>query len=216
MVAYLEKSDENAEFHQIVDFLSTCSINYALTDSDHREQLPNDCTFSGEMDTSGSPRCQRGAGARGYRVGVRAVYDIFKLGGQSEGRADTFELMDTIPPTPHDSPLTGGYTPGSDEGRLKLDELITLCTKLSKQVLDLEKEKDAQAMEILKLKKRVKKLERKRKLSISHPKRRIYRQDESFNDDLDEEDASKQGRTGDKTKPMFQDSDFDELDDDIC
>ncbi|GJR46675.1 hypothetical protein Tco_1314778 [Tanacetum coccineum] len=31
MVAYLEKSDENAEFHQIVDFLSTCSINYALT-----------------------------------------------------------------------------------------------------------------------------------------------------------------------------------------
>ncbi|GKE55532.1 hypothetical protein Tco_1494717 [Tanacetum coccineum] len=31
MVAYLEKSDENAEFHQIVDFLSTSSINYALT-----------------------------------------------------------------------------------------------------------------------------------------------------------------------------------------
>ncbi|GKE38541.1 hypothetical protein Tco_1461946 [Tanacetum coccineum] len=31
MVAYLEKSDENAEFHQIVDFLSICSINYALT-----------------------------------------------------------------------------------------------------------------------------------------------------------------------------------------
>ncbi|GKC53858.1 hypothetical protein Tco_1076603 [Tanacetum coccineum] len=31
MVAYLEKSDENAEFHEIVDFLSTCLINYALT-----------------------------------------------------------------------------------------------------------------------------------------------------------------------------------------
>nr|GEW03187.1 copia protein [Tanacetum cinerariifolium] len=31
MVAYLEKSDENIEFHQIVDFLSSCSINYALT-----------------------------------------------------------------------------------------------------------------------------------------------------------------------------------------
>ncbi|GJU30573.1 hypothetical protein Tco_1174162 [Tanacetum coccineum] len=30
MVACLEKSDENAKFHQIVDFLSTCSINYAL------------------------------------------------------------------------------------------------------------------------------------------------------------------------------------------
>ncbi|GJR93343.1 hypothetical protein Tco_0265517 [Tanacetum coccineum] len=63
------------------------------------------------------------------------------------------------------------------------------------KVLDLKKEKDAQAVEILKLKKRVKKLERQRKSSISHPRRRIYRQVKSSDDDLDEEDASKQGRT---------------------
>ncbi|GJT38072.1 hypothetical protein Tco_0937937 [Tanacetum coccineum] len=44
----------------------------------------------------------------------------------------TFELMDNVPPIPHHSPLTGGYTPGSDEGRPKLEELITMCTKLSK------------------------------------------------------------------------------------
>ncbi|GJW84809.1 hypothetical protein Tco_0157954 [Tanacetum coccineum] len=31
MVSCLEKPEENAAFHQIVDFLSTCSINYALT-----------------------------------------------------------------------------------------------------------------------------------------------------------------------------------------
>nr|GEV53502.1 xylulose kinase-1 [Tanacetum cinerariifolium] len=31
MVAYLEKSDDNTTFHQIVNFLSLCSINYALT-----------------------------------------------------------------------------------------------------------------------------------------------------------------------------------------
>ncbi|GJV21705.1 hypothetical protein Tco_1370725 [Tanacetum coccineum] len=37
----------------------------------------------------------------------------------------------------------------------------------------------------------------------------------SFDDDLDEEDASKQGRKSDKTKPMFKDSDFDGLDDDM-
>ncbi|GKC75319.1 hypothetical protein Tco_1126093, partial [Tanacetum coccineum] len=30
MVACLEKTEENAKFHQIVDFLSTCSIDYAL------------------------------------------------------------------------------------------------------------------------------------------------------------------------------------------
>ncbi|GJS77765.1 hypothetical protein Tco_0727646 [Tanacetum coccineum] len=38
---------------------------------------------------------------------------------------------------------------------------------------------------------------------------------ESFDDDLDEEDASKQGRESDKTKSMFQDSDFDVLNDDM-
>ncbi|GJZ63004.1 hypothetical protein Tco_0619425 [Tanacetum coccineum] len=125
----------------------------------------------------------------------------------------TFKLMDIIPPTPYDLPLLRGYTPGSDEGRLKLEELMVMCTKLSKHMLDLEKEKDAQVVEILKLKKRVKKLERRRKSSISHPKKRIYRQVESSNDDLDEEAASKQGRTSGKTKPMFKDSDFDDLDD---
>nr|GFB11823.1 hypothetical protein [Tanacetum cinerariifolium] len=31
MVAYLEKCDDHIEFHQIVDFLSSCSISYALT-----------------------------------------------------------------------------------------------------------------------------------------------------------------------------------------
>ncbi|GJT00706.1 hypothetical protein Tco_0821875 [Tanacetum coccineum] len=109
----------------------------------------------------------------------------------------------------------GGYTPRSDEGRLKLKELMAICTKLSKQVLDLEKENDAQAVEILKLKQRVRKLERKRKSRISHPRRRIYMQVESSDDELDEKVASKQGRESDKTKSMFQDSDFDVLDDDM-
>ncbi|GKB00036.1 hypothetical protein Tco_0828029, partial [Tanacetum coccineum] len=61
------------------------------------------------------------------------------------------ELTANVPITPLDSPLQGGYTPGSDEGRLKLQELMTMCIELSKQVLDLEKEKDAQAVEILRL-----------------------------------------------------------------
>ncbi|GKF64906.1 hypothetical protein Tco_0188354 [Tanacetum coccineum] len=88
-----------------------------------------------------------------------------------------FELMANVPIIPYDSPLPGGYTLGSDEGRLQLQELMTMCTKLSKQVLDLEKEKDAQAVE-------------------------------SSDDDLDKEDASKQGRKNDKTNPMLYESDF--------
>ncbi|GKE09181.1 hypothetical protein Tco_1412732 [Tanacetum coccineum] len=132
--------------------------------------------------------------------------------GSGEGRMEhTFELTKSVPPTPHDSPLTGGYTPRSDEGRLKLQDLMVFCTKLSKQVLDLENAKGAQVVEILKLKQRVKKLERQRKSSISHPRRRKYRQVESSDDDLDEEDASKQGRIKDKIMRMFKENDFDEL-----
>ncbi|GJV93970.1 hypothetical protein Tco_1541783 [Tanacetum coccineum] len=48
----------------------------------------------------------------------------------------------------------------SGEDRLKLNELMELCTNLSQRVLDLENTKTSQAAEITKLKERVKKLER--------------------------------------------------------
>ncbi|GKA74388.1 hypothetical protein Tco_0780690 [Tanacetum coccineum] len=69
--------------------------------------------------------------------------------------------------------------------------------------LDLEKKKDAQAVEILRLRKRVKILERQRTSSTSQPRRRKYKQVESSDDDLNEEDASKQERSSDKTEPML-------------
>ncbi|GJS01240.1 hypothetical protein Tco_0317748 [Tanacetum coccineum] len=93
--------------------------------------------------------------------------------GSGKGRMKhQFELTANVPITPHDSPLLGGHTTRSDKGRLKLQELMAICTKLSKQVIDLEKEKDAQAFE-------------------------------SSDDDLDEEDASKQER-GDKKYPLIK------------
>ncbi|GJX57572.1 retrovirus-related pol polyprotein from transposon TNT 1-94 [Tanacetum coccineum] len=203
-----------------IEITEIISEDELFDDEDGITCLTNDEIFE-NLALMGSqvPRNHRGAPAqtRSERVLKQPNEPPLSEGhtsGSGEGRMEhTFELMDIVPPTPHDSPLPGGYTPGSDEGRLKLEELMAMCTKLSKQVLDLEKEKDAQAVEILKLKKRVKKLERQRKSSISHPRRRIYRQVESSDDDLDEEDASKQGRTSDKTKPMFKDSDFDDLDD---
>nr|GEW36700.1 hypothetical protein [Tanacetum cinerariifolium] len=49
------------------------------------------------------------------------------------------------------------HTPRSDEGRLEhLHELMEACTKLSQRVLDLETDKTAQALEIVKLNIRVK------------------------------------------------------------
>ncbi|GJX09977.1 hypothetical protein Tco_0199836 [Tanacetum coccineum] len=47
--------------------------------------------------------------------------------GSGEGRMEhQFELTVNVSITPHDSPLPGGYTPGIDEGRLKLQELMTI------------------------------------------------------------------------------------------
>nr|GEZ16354.1 hypothetical protein [Tanacetum cinerariifolium] len=57
-----------------------------------------------------------------------------------EGRLEeNIKLMDIVP-TPHDSPLTGGYTPGSDEGRITQAELMETYTTLSNRVTQLKNE----------------------------------------------------------------------------
>ncbi|GKE45017.1 hypothetical protein Tco_1472301 [Tanacetum coccineum] len=109
------------------------------------------------------------------------------------GGALTQTRSERVLEKPNELPLPKGHTSGSGEG------IMEYTFELMDTVLDLEKEKDPQAVEILKLKQRVKKLERKRKSSISHLRRRIYRHVESSNDDLDEEDASKQEKESDKT-----------------
>ncbi|GJZ16460.1 retrovirus-related pol polyprotein from transposon TNT 1-94 [Tanacetum coccineum] len=101
-------------------------------------------------------------------------------------------------------------TLGSGEDRLKLKELMDLCTKLSDRVLALETTKTAQAKEITSLKKRVKKLERKRKSKT--PGMNLFKIGTSSRRSLGEEDASKQGRNlkQGKQSSIFEESDFDD------
>nr|GFA09706.1 hypothetical protein [Tanacetum cinerariifolium] len=80
----------------------------------------------------------------------------------------------------------------SGEARLKLKELIELCTKLSDRVLDLEKTKTAQAKKIADLKKRVKKLERKTRSRT--PGMNLFKIGTYRRRSLGEDDASKQGK----------------------
>ncbi|GJZ49433.1 hypothetical protein Tco_0603623 [Tanacetum coccineum] len=95
--------------------------------------------------------------------------------------------------------LARGNTLRSDEDRLKLDELMALCTTLQNRVLDLEKTKTTQHNEIASLKRRVKKLEKKNR-SRTHKLKRLYkvgltaRVESSDNEESLGEDASKQGR----------------------
>ncbi|GJV96379.1 hypothetical protein Tco_1547956 [Tanacetum coccineum] len=78
---------------------------------------------------------------------------------------------ENVPIQSNDPPLSRVNTLGSGEDRLTLKELMDLCTKLSDRVLDLETTKTTQAKEIASLKKRVKKLERKRKSKTPGMKR---------------------------------------------
>nr|GEU95865.1 hypothetical protein [Tanacetum cinerariifolium] len=98
-------------------------------------------------------------------------------------------------PTPSNDPLPSG------EDSIQLNELMIFCINLQ-QVLDLEETKTVQAKKIANLKKRVKKLEKRRK---SRPAglRRLKKVDSSkqveFSEEKDslgaQEDASKQGRS---------------------
>ncbi|GJZ31015.1 putative ribonuclease H-like domain-containing protein [Tanacetum coccineum] len=87
----------------------------------------------------------------------------------------------------------------SGEDRLKLKELMALCTNLQNRILDLEYTKTTQALDIDSLKMRVKKLEKIQK-SKTHGLKRLYkvglsvRVVSSKDEGLGEEDASKQGK----------------------
>ncbi|GJX29744.1 hypothetical protein Tco_0237823 [Tanacetum coccineum] len=97
---------------------------------------------------------------------------------------------------------SSGKTLRSGEDRLKLKELMELCTNWQNRVIDLEKTKTSQAHEITSLKRRVKRLEKKGRSRI-HGLKRLYkvglsrRVESSDEEGLGEEDASKQGKITD-------------------
>ncbi|GJZ05654.1 hypothetical protein Tco_0539447 [Tanacetum coccineum] len=111
----------------------------------------------------------------------------------TEPMADETENVESVPTHSNDPLLSG-------EDRLKLNELMELCTSLSQRVIALETTKTNQALEIDSLKRRVKKLEKK-KGSRTHRLRRLFKVGRSAQvvSSKDEglgaqEDASKQGR----------------------
>ncbi|GJX65477.1 putative ribonuclease H-like domain-containing protein, partial [Tanacetum coccineum] len=99
------------------------------------------------------------------------------------------DLMDFVPPTPYDLPLSGGHTPGSDKGRPNFNELINLCTQLSNRVLVLENSKTAQDLVNQKLKRRVKRLEKA--LRTRTPGMKLFKIGTSRRKGLDKENVSK-------------------------
>ncbi|GKD24385.1 hypothetical protein Tco_1230599 [Tanacetum coccineum] len=97
-------------------------------------------------------------------------------------------------PTPHDSPLHAVHSYGSDEGRLKLNELTDLVTKLFDRIGvledDLRKTKKTYSSAYTKLILRVKKLESQIKTGKARRRAKVVLSD----DEVLEDDSSKQGR----------------------
>ncbi|GJR89250.1 hypothetical protein Tco_0213261 [Tanacetum coccineum] len=216
MVACLERTKENVEFHQIVDFLTTSSIHYALTQIHatvdgktvviSESSVRNDLHFNDE--DGDRHRCQEAIGVPLLRLGLREHLPGVNTPKSDEERNEQQDLTDFVPPTPHDSPLSGGHTLGSDEGRPNINELMVICINLSNRVLALEQSKTAQD---LVLQKKVKRLEKA--LRARTPGMKLFKIGTSRRKGLDKENVSKHGRKSNKTKPMFKDSDFDVLDD---
>ncbi|GJW04554.1 putative ribonuclease H-like domain-containing protein [Tanacetum coccineum] len=127
-----------------------------------------------------------------------------------EERLEQDDLTDFVPPTPHDSPLSGGHTPGSDKGRPNINELMAICTNLSNRVLDLRTIKDCSRFGDPKAENESQKLVKKQRART--PRIKLFKISTFRRKSLDKEYVSKQGRKSDKTKPMFNDSDFAKLD----
>nr|GEV06179.1 hypothetical protein [Tanacetum cinerariifolium] len=112
-----------------------------------------------------------------------------------------------VTPTPPPSPIAQPSPPSQQQQPSQpttisidlLNSLLETCTALTRRVEHLEQDKIAQALEIIKLKKRVKKLKKKRKLTVTGLKRLrnvgTTQRIESSTDTVmnDQEDASKQG-----------------------
>ncbi|GKD21892.1 hypothetical protein Tco_1223595, partial [Tanacetum coccineum] len=124
--------------------------------------------------------------------------------------------IQTPSPKPYDSPLSGGHTPGSDEGSTKLNELKELYTKLSNKVTsleaDLKQTKNIYGKALTKLAKKVKQLEAKLKSTTERRKARMVISDDE--EDLVSEDTSKQGRMT-ETEYEEVDIDLNQTDDDL-
>ncbi|GJW40388.1 hypothetical protein Tco_0066233 [Tanacetum coccineum] len=130
---------------------------------------------------------------------------------EGEGSEQPTEPQPTPSPT---QPSTGDQPPVTDSSSshdTTQDSRDSLeGTNLRLVVLALEQSKTAQDLVIRKLKKKVKKLEKK--LRARTPWMKLFKIGTSNRKSLDEEYVSKQERKSNKTKPMFDDSDFAKLD----
>ncbi|GJR56519.1 hypothetical protein Tco_1407040 [Tanacetum coccineum] len=222
LVAFLEKPKESNGFEGIINFLNASSIKYALTVNliVYESCIQQLWTTAKAMIVNRERQIQALVDKKKVIITEKSVRSDFMLEDaewtecltndvifeQLTRRKETVKDSSPTEPIPdeatNEEPISTPSCdpPQSGEDRLQLAELMTLCTKLQKQVLDLEEAKTAQAKEIASLKMRVKQLEKRRKSRTSGLKRfkkvgSASRVESSNDVSLGaQEEASKQGR----------------------
>nr|GEV40962.1 reverse transcriptase domain-containing protein [Tanacetum cinerariifolium] len=135
----------------------------------------------------------------------------------SQELPSTSQVIPTPPPSPIAEPSSPLQQQQSSQpihdAKISMDLLHTLlktCITLTKKVEDLEQDKVAQALEIIKLKQRVKKIERKNKLKVSGL-RRLRKGEIIANIDADKDVTLKDVAAVEKTAEIEENTDDDEL-----
>nr|GEY56827.1 hypothetical protein [Tanacetum cinerariifolium] len=168
MVACLEKIEENAKFHQIVDFLSTCSINYALTAMVISESsVRSDILYN---DENGE---------------VTSLFDLMLVQNQApkgEDKAVHQEGGDSV-----ERAIT------TDASLVTAEDSDNIAkTQYTTMVLALEQFKSAQDLVIKRLQKKVKRLEKKQRERT--PRMKLFKIGTSKKKTLDNKNVSKHWR----------------------
>nr|GEU58910.1 hypothetical protein [Tanacetum cinerariifolium] len=192
LVAFLEKPTESNRFKHIVNFLNANRIKYALTVSPtiYTSCIKQFWTSAKVKTVNDDVRLQAVVDGKNLIVNEASIRRDLRL-DDAEGTACL----------PND-PIFEGLARMGGEDRLQLNELMDICIKLSNMVLSLEQTKTNQAAKIEKLKKRVKKLEGKKK-KRTHGLKRLYKEriaENEANEDLFliDETTQDQGRIKDQ------------------
>ncbi|GJU30240.1 hypothetical protein Tco_1173829 [Tanacetum coccineum] len=242
MVAYLENTKGNAEFHEVIDFLARSFIHLALTVSpvvsttfieqfwmSAKSKIINNVRYI-IAKVAGKPVSISEASIRSDLLfddadGIdslpnQAIFDAIQLMGYEGGPSPTPHIPDSIPEVSggnHGGQSSSDKSLSENEGDMTLQSVYDLCISLCTQVID-------QAKEIKNLKAHIKKLKKQAKPVITH--HRAWMKSVSLNERLagkkslksnwmQKEFLSKHGKKSAKAEPsVHKDPLFDELDDD--
>nr|GEX71813.1 hypothetical protein [Tanacetum cinerariifolium] len=208
MVAILEKLDAAGGFEQIIDFLSGSYINHALTVNPHVyisciKQFWNTAVVkrSGDVTRDIAEEAEAQVPAQGDDVHEHVAEEVATdvVPPTPTSPSPSSHVIPSLPP--HQSPCPP--QPQDAEGLSHLlQQVLDTCSDFVLRVEGLENSNAAQQLEIVKLKARVKKLEKLNKVKSS--KLRWLNKDEGIELVVDhEKDAEVEERHADKQEEIY-------------